>query len=206
DQPYELSIPYYNVYKPLDSTFIPDFYIVGGQCTDVIERLSANNIEFEILSKDTSIQLGQSKIADFETVKKPYEGHYLHSNVKEDASLSVVNFKKGDIVVLTNQKHKRFISSVLEPSSPDSYFAWNFFDSYLQQKEYFSPYVFEDKAIEILKNNPGIKIELEKKRIESEAFRNSTWNQLYFIYQRSKYYEPSHNVLPVYSGMFNAGE
>lgn len=206
DKPYEKAIPHYNEYKAKDSTFISDFYIVGGQCNDVILRLAANNIQFTRLEKDTLIQLGECKIVAFETGKRPYEGHYLHHDVKEELNLVALQFKKGDVIVPTKQKNKRFIVSVLEPRTPDSYFAWNFFDSYLQQKEYFSPYVFEDKAIEILKDKPWLKEELERRKQSDEDFSKSTWNQLYFIYQNSDYYEPSHNVIPIHSGMFNSGE
>ncbi|MGB0915873.1 MAG: hypothetical protein ACPGVI_07355, partial [Crocinitomicaceae bacterium] len=206
DKPYEKAIPHYNEYKAKDSTFISDFYIAGGQCNDVILRLAANNIQFTRLEKDTLIQLGECKIVAFETGKRPYEGHYLHHDVKEELNLVALQFKKGDVIVPTKQKNKRFIVSVLEPRTPDSYFAWNFFDSYLQQKEYFSPYVFEDKAIEILKDKPWLKEELERRKQSDEDFSKSTWNQLYFIYQNSDYYEPSHNVIPIHSGMFNSGE
>jgi len=206
DKPYEKAIPHYNEYKARDSTFISDFYIIGGQCNDVILRLAANNIQFTRLEKDTLIQLGECKIVAFETGKRPYEGHYLHHDVKEELNLVALQFKKGDVIVPTKQKNKRFIVSVLEPRTPDSYFAWNFFDSYLQQKEYFSPYVFEDKAIEILKDKPWLKEELERRKQSDEDFSKSTWNQLYFIYQNSDYYEPSHNVIPIHSGMFNSGE
>ena len=82
--------------------------------------------------------------------KKPYEGHFLHSNIEKEISLIYKYFKPGDVFIKTNQKNKRFLVSVLEPDTPDSYFAWNLFDSYVQQKEHFSSYVFEDMALEIL--------------------------------------------------------
>lgn len=202
NKPFEKEIPHYNVYKAMDSVFISDYYIVGSQCENVIERLDANSIEYSIIDKDTSFQLGQTKIVSFETGKRPYEGHFIHNGVKEEVSLAVVHFKKGDILIETNQKNKRFIVSVLEATTPDSYFTWNLFDSYLQQKEYFSPYVFEDKALEILEEKPRLKEEFEQKKKDDADFRKSTWNQLYFIYQHSDYYEPTHNVLPVFGGMY----
>ena len=91
--------------------------------------------------------------------------------------------------------------SVLEPDTPDSYFVWNSFDAYVQQKEYFSSYVFEDKAKEILANNAELNQEFEKKKELDSEFRESTWRQLYFVYKNSEFYEPSHNILPLVSGM-----
>jgi hypothetical protein len=89
--------------------------------------------------------------------------------------------------------------STLISRAEDSYFRWNFFDSYLQQKEYFSPYVFEEKAVEILKEKPWLKQELELLRQNDPKFRESSWDQLYFIYKNSDLFEPSYYILPVYN-------
>jgi hypothetical protein len=87
----------------------------------------------------------------------------------------------------------------LIPDAEDSYFSWNFFDSYLQQKEYFSSYVFIDQVKFILENNPTLKVQFDKLKNETEQFRNSEWEQLYFIYKNSEYFEKSFMILPVYS-------
>ena len=87
---------------------------------------------------------------------------------------------------------------MLQPEAEDSYFTWNFFDSYLQQKEYFSSYVFIDKIDDILENNPTLRKEYKKKRKEDSSFRESEWDQLYFIYKNSPYFEKTYNVLPIF--------
>ncbi len=201
DKPYEKYVPYYKVYEANDSTFIPDFYIVEKQCDDVINRLKANNIAMTLISDPGTVLLGRYKVLNFMSPKKPYEGHFLHSNIEKEISLIYKYFKPGDVFIKTNQKNKRFLVSVLEPDTPDSYFAWNLFDSYVQQKEHFSSYVFEDMALEILAKNESLRIEFEEKKESDESFRKSSRAQLDFIYKRSKYYEPTHNYLPIFSGM-----
>ena len=47
----------------------------------------------------------------------------------------------------------------MEPSAIDSFFNWNYFDTILQQKEGFSPYVWEDKAADLLRANPKLQID-----------------------------------------------
>ena len=206
DQPYEKYVPYYNEYAPTDSTFIPDYYIVERQCEDVISRLRANNVEMTVISDNGTILLGRYKVLNFVSPKKPYEGHFFHYNIEKEISLIYKEFKSGDVVVKTHQKNRRFLISILEPDTPDSYFAWNFFDSYVQQKEHFSSYVFEDKALEILEENESLRIEFEEKKASDDEFAKSARAQLDFIYKRSKYYEPTHNYLPIYSGMEEVGE
>lgn len=201
NRPYTKRVLYFNEFLSNDSIEIPDYYIVGAQCSGVIERLKANNIEFTVLKNTDKMSFGQFQIPDFSNGTKPYEGHFLHSKVKSEIMQGGWDLKNGDIMISTHQMNRRFIISVLEPTSPDSYFAWNFFDSYLQQKEYFSAYVFEDKALEILENNLHLKKEFEIKKNTDKEFRESASKQLYFIYKNSDYYEPTHNMIPVGFGM-----
>ena len=63
-------------------------------------------------------------------------------------------FKKGDYYVPIDQPGIRYLLETLEPEAKDSFFNWNIFDIIMQQKEGFSPYVFEDLALEIL--NQGV--------------------------------------------------
>ena len=96
-----------------------------------------------------------------------------------------------------NQASNRYIVETLEPNAPDSYFAWNFFDGILQQKEYFSSYVFEDLALEILEGNPDLKKRLEEKKKADADFAKNGYAQLDFIYKNSEHYEPTHQVYPI---------
>jgi hypothetical protein len=97
-----------------------------------------------------------------------------------------------------NQIANRFLIEVLEPQAPDSYFAWNFFDAILGQKEGFSDYAFEETAPDFLKKNPDVKNKLENRKMTDTAFARSASAQLNFIYQHTPYYEPAHMNYPVY--------
>ena len=200
DKPFDKCVPYFKTYVPTDSVKIPDFFIVGAQCRNVIERLKANGVQLRVLNQDTIIQANTCKIVSFENGMRPYEGHYMHTKVEREYARNEVKLKSGDVYISSAQPTIRFIMSVLEPKAPDSYFAWNFFDSYVQQKEYFSPYVFEEKAKELLEKDPILKKEFEARKKADSEFNESTWDQLYFIYQHSEFYEPTHNILPVFFG------
>lgn len=195
---YKKYIPHYQTYVSVDSIQIPKMYVVQSQCVDVIERLNVNGVEYTVLQKDTNFHGSFMYVDSYESLKKPYEGHFLHSKVKmAEEAKSVMYFKKGDIIIPTDQNRKHFIVSVIEPAAEDSYFNWNFFDSYLQQKEYFSAYVFEDKAVEILKNNPELKQKFEEKKKNDSKFNTDANAQLFFIYKNSAYFESTVNRLPV---------
>jgi len=68
----------------------------------------------------------------------------------------------------------------------------------LQQKEYFSDYVFEDTGARLLKTDPELKRRLEEKRKTDPDFAKNGSAQLDFIYRNSPYYESTHNQYPIF--------
>jgi len=196
-KPFTKKIPFYNRYKSKTTVSKSAMYIVPQAWAKAIERLKLNGVEMKQLAKDTFITCEVYYITSYETVKNPYEGHYMHYNTKVKKETQAINFFKGDYVISANQACNRYLIETLEPEGDDSFFAWNFFDAILQQKEWFSDYVFEEKAEELLRENPKLKEELEAKKKSDKAFAENQWAQLSFIYRHSPYYEKSHNRYPV---------
>lgn len=198
-EPFEKTIPYYTHFKPTLSVDAPEAYIISQAFPEVIDRLHLNHIRMYRLAMDVEISLEEYFIVGYkDRGRGPYEGHYLHSQVELEKKTATRLLRKGDYVAYTNQPGKRFLVSVLEPQAPDSYFCWNFFDSCLNQKEYFSDYVFEDLAAEFLKANPEVKVALEERRKTDPDFAASARAQLDFVYQRSPWHEPTHQLYPVF--------
>lgn len=197
-QPFRKMIPYYEIYKPKKQVRIPEYYVIPKQWWNVIDLLKLNNIEMKRLQQDSLITVESYRIADYKTGNSAFEGHYGHSNTKVTVSTVPQTFKKGDYLIPTQQKNVKFLLETLEPEAVDSYFNWNFFDAILQQKEYYSPYVFEDVAKQILLDNPELQKALDEKRKSDPKFESSGDAQLDWVYRHSKYYEKSHMQYPVY--------
>ena len=150
------------------------------------------------IQKDSLITVEEYRIKDYKTVKNPYEGHYLHFDTQTDANTVKKSFRKGDFIVSTNQAGVKYLLETLEPTATDSFFNWNFFDAILGQKEYFSDYVFEDTAAELLKKDPKLKANFEKKKNEDSAFAKDGDAQLRWVYEHSPYFEPTVKLYPIY--------
>ncbi len=198
NKPKTIRLKYYNHYVPTDSVVLPKAYVVPFAYKEVIERLEMNGVKFSSFRADTSLFCNVSYIEDYKTVKDPYEGHYLHSQVKTRDTMMKINVYAGDKLVFVNPENSDFLSATLEPKSPDSYFCWNFFDGILQQKEGYSAYVFEDKAVEILSKNRDLKVALMYKQQQDANFAKDAAAQLDYVYKHSEYYEKSHKRYPVY--------
>lgn len=197
NRPFTRQIPFFNYYKVSLSVEKPVAYIIPQAYTEVAQRLAWNGVKMQQLTEDIEVDVAMYYIRNFESTPGPYEGHFLHSKVEVEKVVRKQRYHKGDLVVFVNQAVNRYIVETLEPQAPDSYFAWNFFDGILMQKEYFSSYVFEDLAADYLKAHPELREQLEEKRKTDEEFANSARAQLDFVYKNSPYYEPTHQLYPV---------
>lgn len=198
DKPFTKNVEYQNYFIPSKTVEIPEAYMIPKNWWRVIDLLKKNNIQITALKNDTVMNVQTYKIASYKTRNSAYEGHYLHYDTETYTSDEGVAFRKGDFLVKTNQPGIRYLLETLEPEATDSFFNWNFFDTILQQKEGFSPYVFEDVAAELLKNDPQLKLEFERKKQQDEKFASDWYDQLDWIHKRSDYYEKSHLRYPVY--------
>ena len=197
NKPYTKQIQYYNHFKPDHFVEVPKAYLIPKAWWRVIDLLQANLIEMQPLSKDSLIKVQMYKIESYQTKKAPYEGHYLHFNTKVTAQNEAVIFKKGDMLVYSNQKGFRYLLETLEPEASDSFFNWNYFDTVLQQKEGFSTYVWNEEATKLLKSDSMLRKKFNLKK-EDTLFLNNPYAQLDWLHKQSKHYEKPHLRYPVF--------
>lgn len=197
NKPYTKPIPFFDTYNAVQQIDLPSAYVIPQAWAEVIEKLKANKVEMQQLSADTTLDVTVYYITNFKTVDEPYEGHYMHQQVEVRAEQQSIRYHSGDYIIKLNQAANNYIVQALEPQSTDGFFAWGYFDAILQQKEWFSDYVFEDLAAEILRNDPALQRLLEEKQKSDPAFAADAWAQLEFVYEHSNYKEKTHRRYPV---------
>lgn len=196
-KPYTRVIKFYNTYKITMTADKPVAYVIPQAWGKVIDLFKLNGVKMQQLAHDTTLTLQMYYFGDIKTPTRPFEGHYLHNSVQLNPVDMAVKFYAGDFVVSTNQPINRYIVETLEPQGIDSFFAWNFFDSVLGEKEYFSDYVFEDKAADLLKKDPALKQKLDDAKAKDPQLANSAQAQLFFVYRNSPYFEKTYMRYPV---------
>lgn len=200
NKPYTKQIPYYAHYIPKIGIGKPVAYVIP-QCFDqVIERLQANGVALQFVQKDMNIELNVTPISSFTTTNHPAEGHYPHYEVQTAMPRKMkIDLYKGDVIVVCDQVCNRYIIETIEPSAHDSFFTWNFFDAFMQRKEYFSAYVFEPLAEQLLSENESLRKKFEEKKKQDASFASDAQKQLRFIYENSEYAEKMFKMYPVYT-------
>ena len=197
-KPFTRKVKFFDEYISTKKISIPRYYVIPKSEYKVIEHLKRNNISMKEISRDSVISVEQYRISDFKTVKTPYEGHYLHYETQVKSEIKNRGFRKGDFIVSTKQFGVKYLLETLEPEATDSFFNWNFFDGILGQKEYFSDYVFEDTAAELLKNSQVLRTAFEFEKIANPEFAKDGKAQLEWIYKNSEYFEGSVNLYPIF--------
>lgn len=198
NKPFEKTVKIFNYYTVKSEVAKPKAYIIPQGWWKVINLLKLNKVKMTQLKKDSVVKVEVYKIVDYKTMPRQYEMHHLNYDVKTATTIMNVNFKKGDWYIPLNQEANRFLMETLEPTAEDSYFAWNYFDAILGQKEGYSGYVFEDVAAAYLKNNPELKIKLNQKKETDTVFAKSGRAQLNFVFENSPWFEPDYLRYPVY--------
>ena len=174
------------------------YYVVQQGWHAVIDRLQENKVKMQRLQKDTTVEVTTYHIEEYKTSPRAYEKHYRQSDVKVQARRQQVRLLAGDYLIPLDQPAKRYLVEMLEPTGDDSFFAWNYFDAVLQQKEGYSDYRWEQVAAQWLHSHPELRQQLEEKKKTDTAFARNSSAILNWVYRNSPYYEPTHMRHPVF--------
>lgn len=175
---------------------LPEAYIIPPECQNVINGLRLHGVVMTPLKEERTLPLRTTRFQHVRWQQRSVEGrHKLTYDLSDSVELR--SFPKGSMLVETNQRTARIIAHLLEPASPDSYAAWGFFDAYMEQKEYSESYVMETMAREMIKKDPELKKEFDKKKSEDKTFASNPDAMLNWFYSKTPYWDSHFNVYPI---------
>ncbi len=185
EKPYTETIRYYNYFNPSVTVTAPDAYIVPFAWEEVIERLAVNGAEMHQLKHDTVLTVETYYIESFEPARRATQGHYFNSKVKLRTVTQEIEYLKGDYIVPVNQRSNNYIVTMLEPQSESGFFAWNFFDSFLEGQDWYSVWGFESHLKELLDHDPALREAFEKAKSGDAKVATDPVAQLQWLYQNT---------------------
>ena len=195
-KPKDMIVKFYNDVRVQDSVKTVKGYYIPSEWKLIVDRLKLHGVEVGVVTDPTELEVTRYKFNNVRMNNTSNEGRqrvsFEYETYKEKAIIPA-----GTFYVSTNQRTVRVITHLLEPKSPDSFVQWGFMNQIFEQKEYFENYVMEPMAEEMLKNDPELKKEFEKKLAEDEAFRNNPYERLNFFYKRLPYWDKALNLYPI---------
>lgn len=196
NQPVDIQTRFFNKIQTTSAVSLPLAYVIPPQWTRIIDLLEAHGVKTERISQGVTAEFESYRFTNTKWAERPYEGHhpmtFTASLVHETRTLPA-----GSVLVPMNQRAARVAFNILEPDGPDSAVRWGMFDTIFEQKEYYSSYVMEPIAQEMLKRDPKLRQEFEEKFRTDPQFAANPRERLNFFYRRSPYYEQDKDVYPV---------
>jgi len=200
EQPWEWEIDYFTHFAEEVVVRAPMAYVIPQAWRAVVERLDWNGVRMERLGAARTVQAQVSRIQSVKSRPDAYEGHMFHDELTLEMSLQTVQLQAGDWWVPLDQDKARYAVETLEPQAHDSFFRWGFFNSILEKKEHFSDYVFEDMALQLLKDEPKLRARFEQWRLDNPELLSDQKQVLGFIFENcARYAEPQWRRYPVLS-------
>jgi hypothetical protein len=196
DEPVTTVLSYFDKIRVIDSVLVPGYYCIPPEWDEILGVLAAHDIRMQQLSSPVTIDVEMYRLANPKWQERPSEGRhpmkYTSTLFTEKRTLPA-----GTVVVPTDQRTARVIVNLLEPSSPDSFLRWGFFDTIFEQKEYAEDYVLEKLARDMIKENPELEKDFYSKLASDTAFAKNPRARLNFFYEHSPYWDTTLGLYPV---------
>lgn len=188
-------LPLFDNFVPSKVVEIPDYYTIPSSWASFFEHyFNLHNISFNKINKDTVIKAIFYKFSNVKLSCTSYESCQRVSSYTIDTISRTVTFKKGSLLVNTNQFNYKILAHLIEPEAPASLFTFGFFNSIFEQKEYAEAYVMEPLARKMLENKQI------KERFEEFKQKNpdaTSYDILNWFYNNSEYADQWLNVYPI---------
>ena len=194
-RPVNLAMPVF-IQAPDVVATLPAAWWVPATKPEVIALLKLHAIEFETIAEARTITLDMVRLRG-PKLKEADEGHvplavaaYAHASRSE-------SFPAGSVRVSSDQPLGLLAAAMLEPESPDSLLAWNFYPEILMRTEYIEGYVIAPLAERMLASDPALKAEFEAKLAAEPKFAADPDGRLAWFYERTPYYDERYLLYPV---------
>ena len=163
---------------------------------EVIALLKLQGIAFEPIAVPRTVTLDMVRLTD-PKLGKADEGHipltaaaYVHAARRE-------TYPAGSVRVPSAQPLGLLAAAMLEPESPDSLLAWNFYPEILMRTEYIEGYAIAPLADRMLAADPKLKAEFEAKLKADPKFAADPDARLAWFYKLTPYYDERYLLYPV---------
>jgi len=194
-KPTEITVKKFDDAKVNQSVAPPLYYIIPPQWQSAIERLEAHGVKFERITKPLTIEVESYRLTEPKWATNSFENR-LPLSFKSIPITETRTFPVNSVLVPLNQDTANVAIHLLEPNSTDSLVYWGFFNAAFEMKEYFSDYIMEKIAAEMLAKDANLRKEFEEK-LKDEKFAKSPRARLQFFYERSPYSDKRIGVYPV---------
>jgi zinc carboxypeptidase len=193
-------IPLADEVRPAATTTAPrgGYIVPAAYAQSVGDKLGLHAVEFRKLTgASAGVDAEVFRATKVTPAAASFEGHTPLA-LEGQWSRERRDIPAGSLFVPIAQANSLLAMALLEPKDPDSLVRWGFFASAFERKEYMESYVAEDVAGQMLKSDPAVRQEFEKRLSEDPEFARDPTARLDFFYRRHSTWDERYNLYPVY--------
>lgn len=172
------------------------YVIPPGYAESIGVKLQLHGVEFRKLGAVGRIEAESFRATRVDFSSAPFEGR-TRAEISGAWQKEHCEIGAGSLFVPIAQARSRLAMVLLEPRSPDSFAAWGFFNGWFEHKEYVEPYVIEIMAQELMKADPSLAAEFERKLEEEPSFAADPAARREFFYRRHAAWDKSFGLYPI---------
>lgn len=196
-QPDTVRVPILDVVQTSLSVTAPGAYLLPAEYENLAEILRLHGVQLERLAKSQRV-ISETYVFDAPTWSaRPYETRHRIEKITHRTRIDTTEWPAGSFVVRLAQTSGKVAVHLLEPDGPDSFLSWGMFDGIFEQKEYFEAHVMERIAPVLLAGDPTLRADFERKLASDSTFAANPRARLYYLYERSPWWDARQNVYPV---------
>lgn len=196
-KPTKITIPFVQATVAKTKVARAKAYVIPGTWKEIIERLAIHGVKMETLRTPQTLNVEMYRLIEPKLSDKAYEGHVPVSIVGTTTEKRQVTFPAGSVRVLSEQPLGNLVAQLLEPISRDSFFQWGFMHEILQPTEYIEDYVMQPMAEIMLKSNPTLKTEFDRKKKADKFFAKDPKAQMEWFYRQTPYADDQWLLYPI---------
>jgi hypothetical protein len=175
---------------------LPVAWWVPATAPDVIARLRLHGIEVETIAEARTLSL------DMVRLEGPKLGPANEGRIPLTAAgyvhvQQIETYPPGSVRVSADQPLGLLAAAMLEPESPESVLAWNFFPGMLHRTEYMEGYVIAPLADRMLAESPALAAQFKAELEADPAFAKDSRARLQWFYERTPYFDDRYLLYPV---------
>jgi hypothetical protein len=184
--------PSVTVSAPRGGYVIPPAY-----AAELEPRLRAHGLVYErVAAAQPAVAVEAFRLSSVKFAAAPFEGR-TGATLAGEWRADTRAIPAGSLYVPVAQPKARLALALFEPTGPDSFAAWGFFNGAFERKEYMEDYVAEQVAREMLAQDPALAAEFTAKLVADPAFAANPAARLEFFYRRHPSWDERAETYPV---------
>lgn len=189
-RPFTKQVPFWRQLEVQASATRPAAYAVAAAwAAPVRELLEAHGVPVKELKASARVSATRYRVGAPRWATRSFEGRVRLEDFTLEQEAVEVELRPGSLLVRLDHPTANVAMHVLEPRAPDSLLQWGAFNAIFESREYADARVGEQLARDMLKENPSLRAEFDR-RLRDEAFARDPDARLRWFFDRSPWLDP----------------